>query len=184
MPITYPRPTGENDYYKLYKVSTDKILEHRIRYPRVDGGEIQGGDPDLVYLHIITGSRVPDYDSRLFREIGTPVIDLDNGTHTTTFTLEQRSVEEISESIENMEASFNAQIIENNKRDKYLLLGVGLCLHQLDGQSLNDRQNALRTLILDRAVKMWKNDNVADQLKALVQGGNQPDLDGAPWENQ
>ena len=92
MAITYPRPTDAK--YVLYKISTSEVLKRNISYPRTDGGEIVGLDPDLIYLEMQTNA-VPDYDPRYFQRVVTETPILDDGIYEIVNTTQKRPVDEI-----------------------------------------------------------------------------------------
>lgn len=181
MAITYPRNTESK--YVLFKISTEEVLKRNASYPREDGGEISDLNPDLIYLEMVE-SPVPDYDPRYFIRTTTETPILDTGIWDITHGTQKRPVQEIEQVVENIEAEANQRVVPYEKQLKYLLLGVGLALHQIDGQSLTTKQSALRNLIISKAVKLWKNDDIASQLKTLIAGGQEPDLDTAAWEKE
>lgn len=178
--ITYPRNTASR--YVLFKSSTQEVLNPNTSYPRSDGMEIDGLDPDLVYLEIKEGAR-PDASGMFYQIEVSKVADVENGDWNVEYSAVQRPEEEITVALENAESSANETLLPYNQQLKMLLLGIGVCLRQLDNAALTNKEQAIKNRIVQKAVKMWRND---EALKAKLQqlaGGNIPDPD-AGWETE
>ena len=78
--ITYPVDV-ENTRWATWSVSLAEIKQHNKPWPRHDGMEIVGQDPDIVPL-LEVDVAAPDYDSATHRiERGIPVVDVPNNEH-------------------------------------------------------------------------------------------------------
>lgn len=88
-------PVDPSSRWAFYKVSTGEVLKHNIRWPRADGGEIVGLDPDIVPLLEVDEPQ-PAYDSATQAvERADPVVDVANNTHTHGWTVRDLTQEEL-----------------------------------------------------------------------------------------
>lgn len=80
--ITYPVDV-ENTRWAAVRISDNSILKRNQKWPRRDGGEIVGLDPDIAPLLEVEGAQ-PNYDPATQRMQRTaPVIDIPANTITT-----------------------------------------------------------------------------------------------------
>ena len=78
--ITYP--VDPNSRWAAVRISTNEVVKHNQKWPRADGGEIVGLDPDIALLLEVDVPQ-PAYDPDTGRlQRSTPVIDIPNNTHT------------------------------------------------------------------------------------------------------
>ena len=90
--ITYP--VASDSRWAVYQVSTESVIARRKLWPVGDGSEIQGLDPDYVYLEEKTDAQ-PSVDSRIWRLEGTDVIDVAGNSITRQWETIKRVPEEI-----------------------------------------------------------------------------------------
>lgn len=101
--ITYPVDVA-NTRWAAASISSGEILKHNQKWPRADGGEIQGLDPDIALLLEVDAAQ-PTYDpdtERLVRS--TPVVDIPNNTHTHGWTVVALTQDEIDANTERQQA--------------------------------------------------------------------------------
>ena len=110
--ITYPVDV-ENTLWAAWRISTAEIIKHAKPWPRHDGGEIVGLDPDLVPLLEVQGAR-PAYDAateRLTRSA--PIVDVDANTHTHGWEITPLTQQEIDDIAERAQALAVYQDLKN-----------------------------------------------------------------------
>ena len=79
MAITYPVPPDTR--WATWSISEAIIKQHNKPWPRADGGEIQGQDPDIVPL-LEVDVPAPAYDAATQKiQRGTPVVDVPANEH-------------------------------------------------------------------------------------------------------
>lgn len=177
--ITYPRNTDAK--YVIYNTATQQIIKRNADYPRADGAEISGLDPDLVYLEQKDTLILPDYDPRYFVKVTTETPKVDDGDWEIKETTQKRDIEQIQASIENAEAEANERLLPFNKQMKALVLGQAVLFRMLDSQNLNSKEQAIRDECIALGVKVWKNDaNLRKKINDIAKD-NEPDIDEG-WE--
>jgi len=87
--MNYPVDTSEK--YTLYNTATSEVVRERINYPRADGEQIVGGDPDLVFLQVVSTDRPTPSDGKIVIR-GDWAIDLVAGTYTETWVEEDKPI--------------------------------------------------------------------------------------------
>jgi hypothetical protein len=179
--ITYPVDV-ENTRWAVLKLSTGEIISRNQTWPRADGGEISGLDPDYVYLLHVEDTR-PDYDSRIYSLVGTETVDADANEIRKTWETVKRPDEEIKVAIENVENDkfSNLAKIESHLKLTTMLLG-GLMNYELNLQNIPPRFMPLYDDYVALAIKLYKNSDVRETLAAQVDAGEEPDIDAADWE--
>ena len=173
----------------LIKKSTGEIIKHA-DYPREDMLPIEGLDPDLEWLIKYEPFVRPDYDSRIFilRQVEEVTTDphpvyTDLNQYKITFETEKRPNEDIQIEIQNAEQEANQGVVPPTRQLKLLALGVGVLFRALDGLELTAKETAIKNEIVDKAVKLWKNDNnLQNKITALAQG-EEPNIDEG-WEKE
>ena len=105
MAITYP--VDSNSRWTFYRQSNQTVVRHRVAWPRKDGMEIVGLDPDIVPLRNTEGLRpvpvfdpenptVPVFDpATQVVEGGPSVVDVDANTYTRTWVIRALTQEEL-----------------------------------------------------------------------------------------
>lgn len=112
--INYPVDV-ENTRWAAYRVSTQEVVRRNMRWPRADGGEIVGLDPDLVPLLEVREDQ-PAYDPATERlEAATPVVDVDANTHTQGWSVVARSQQEIDDEAEREQAKAAYLALKNGE---------------------------------------------------------------------
>lgn len=182
MAITYPVDVA-NTRWAIYQISTGEIVARRKVWPREDGGEIVGQDPDFVYLMHVDDAQ-PQYDSRLFTLEGTEGVDVDANVLHLTWDAVARPNEERNTAAENEETnqlarhiSLHREVIENR-----LMLGA-LLHYVIDAQALPPKAATMADLYKAKALKLWQNRDRLDEILAQIANGEQPDLD-AGWADE
>lgn len=103
MAITYPVDV-ENTKWAFYRLSTDTILKHNVSWPRADGEEILGLDPDIIPLMEIVEA-IPAYDPSTHKiQEAPPTIDVNANTHTHGWTVVPYTQEELDNEAEKNQA--------------------------------------------------------------------------------
>ena len=101
--ITYPVDV-DNTRWSIWSISQAAILKHNKTWPRADGAEIVGLDPDLVPLLEVQLPQ-PAYDTATQRlERADPVTDVAANTHTHGWNIVARSQDEIDAEAEREQA--------------------------------------------------------------------------------
>ena len=88
-------PVDPQSRWAIWSISEAKILKHNKPYPRADGGEIVGLDPDIVPLLEVNEDQ-PVYDPAThYLTRSEPVVDVNANTHTHGWTIVPRSQEDL-----------------------------------------------------------------------------------------
>jgi hypothetical protein len=87
--MNYPVDTSEK--YTLYNTATSEVVRERINYPRADGEQIVGGDPELVFLQVVLTDRPTPSDGKIVIR-GDWLVDLSKETYTETWVEEDRPI--------------------------------------------------------------------------------------------
>jgi hypothetical protein len=180
MAITYPVDV-ENTEWAVYQVSTGQIIARHQSWPRADGEEIVGLDPDYVYLLHVDDAE-PDYDSRLFVLVGTETIDVPNNQLLLHWSTPARPLDEQILAAENREAQQLEAVIGRLAREAIeTRLVVGAILNfALKNQTYPTKVNTLVEDYIAKALKVWQNRDVLALKIADLELGIVPDLD-ADW---
>jgi len=183
MAITYPVDV-ENTRWALYQVSTGTIIKRNAVWPRADGGEIQGMDPDFVYL-LQTASTPPDYDARLFHLDSTEVVDAENNTLGRDYTVVPNAPENVQAEVINEESVRFGRIakIEQALTDVYIMTMATAAVVK-DNEAFHPKAAEMYPAMLSRAIKLFKNRARREELEAAIAAGTvqAADLD-AGWED-
>lgn len=101
--INYPVDVA-NTRWAIWSISEATIKQHNKPWPRADGGEIVGLDPDLVPLLEVEEAQ-PAYDPALeYLSRTAPVVDVNANTHTHGWEVLPRSQEDIDADAEREQA--------------------------------------------------------------------------------
>lgn len=180
MAITYP-VNVEQTRWAVYQVSIGTIVARNKVWPVIDGGPIQGQDPDFIYL-LQVDSTIPDYDSRLYNLVGVEVIDVPNNELITNWSTEALPLEEQIVAAENEEASKLSLITKLTREAVETRLIVGAILNYIvDAQQFPPKVQTLADKYIIKAVKVWNNRNRLEEIVDDLNNGLSPDLD-AGWE--
>ena len=87
--MNYPVDTTKE--YAIYNTATSEVVRERINYPRADGEQIVGGDPDLVFLQVVLTDRPTPSPGKIVIRGGW-AIDLIAGTYTETWVEEDKPI--------------------------------------------------------------------------------------------
>lgn len=175
--ITYP--VSPEARFNLYRISTGEIIKRTIAWPRSDGMQIVGLDPDLVYLEITEQLR-PDYDPRYYVLVTTETPNVANESWDITYNTQKRPVEEITRAAENVEAAIREAILPQDKVNLYLLLAVATLFRRVEGLTLTNKENVLKDRVVSMAIKVWSNRDAFDTKVTQIEANQEPDLDTYP----
>jgi hypothetical protein len=177
MSIQYPVDV-ENTRWAVMQISTGQIISRNKTWPRADGSEIVGLDPDYVYLKQVRAAE-PQYESRFYRLQATETPDAEANTLTTSFTTVKRAEEEQIAAAENEE---RAQFLKHFQFEKLQLetaVMVGLITHfAIDGQTIPARFRSRMAAYTNKVKnKVLPNLDRLNAIIADIKAGNEPDLD-------
>jgi len=97
--ITYP-VNVETTRWTAVRISDNVIVKHNQKWPRADGEQVVGLNPDIALLLEVEGAQ-PGYDPLTHRLVrSAPVIDIPGNTHTHGWTTEALSQDEIDAAAE------------------------------------------------------------------------------------
>jgi hypothetical protein len=174
----------------LVRLSTGEILKHLdLSLVTTDTTQpIAGLDPDLKYYVKVQPYSPPEYDERYYtlNQINTITDTAPAGFHAsfgqyvTTFTTSKRTAAEIKEAIDNAERQALTQLCNTEKQLKLTLQFIGSLDRKVAEQSLTTRESTALNELAALHVKVSQNADIAAQKKALVDIGQEPDLD-ADW---
>lgn len=88
-------PVDPSSRWATWSISQAEIIKHNKPWPRADGGEIVGLDPDIVPLLEVDEAQ-PAYDPATHRlERNTPVVDVAGNRHVHGWNIVARSQEDL-----------------------------------------------------------------------------------------
>jgi len=97
--ITYP-VNVETTRWSAVRISDNVIVKHNQKWPRADGEQVVGLNPDIALLLEVEGAQ-PGYDPLTHRLVrSAPVIDIPANTHTHGWTTEALTQDEIDNAAE------------------------------------------------------------------------------------
>ena len=106
-------PVDPQSRWAIWSISEAKILKHNKPYPRADGGEIVGLDPDIVPLLEVNEDQ-PVYDPAThYLSRTTPVVDVNANTHTHGWEILPRDPQDIADDAEREQAKAMYQLLQN-----------------------------------------------------------------------
>lgn len=179
--ITYPVDV-ENTRWAVLKISTGEIVSRRKKWPRADGGEIVGLDPDFAYL-LHVDQTPPDYDSRLYALQGTETVDVPENALRLEYAAIKRPLEDQISAAENEEAARLSALVKVEREVIETRLMVGAILaYIVDNQQFPPKVRTMATAYKDKATRIWQNRDRLDQIIAAINAGEEPDLDSG-WDN-
>lgn len=176
--ITYPVPEGSK--WAVYRVSTGQIISRNNNWPRADGMEIEGQDPDYVMLLQIDAA-IPDYDSRIYSLSGVEVVDVEGNQLRKTWNAVKRPTEEQIVAAENVEAEQLGRQIDLVREAMTTRLMVAALLNYTDGLTMPAKVQEMANEYKAVGIKLWKNRDRLNQIIAQIQANQEPDLDYG-WE--
>ena len=124
MPINYPRSTDSK--YSVYEIATAQITKRNINYPRYDGSAPRGREAQgSILLEQVLIDNAIDADRRLFDVlVSDPVIDLDNGTITTTINPVLKPNTELIEKVLVQERFANEGVVDGRNPENVLMFSI------------------------------------------------------------
>jgi len=87
--MNYPVDTSKK--YTIYNTATSEVVREKINYPRADGEQIVGGDPELVFLQVVSTDRPTPSDDKIVIR-GDWAVDLVAETYTETWVEEDKPI--------------------------------------------------------------------------------------------
>ena len=172
-------------------VILDKVLNQIVNrgYEHIDyPATIQGMDVIQYEILVpIEPNVLPDFDSRYYiiqEQADIISVEPNNDgyrTITSIKTLVRKSDEEIIAALEEAETLANNQIVRLEKQVKTMIIALNSILRQQSGLTLTAKEQNAQTKISNYALKISQNDDILNNLKALVVQGNNPDIEAAGW---
>jgi hypothetical protein len=152
-------------------------------YPRKDMALMPELKQGLEWKIIREGA-IPSYDSRthtiLSNEINTndshpdyPHLSVFN----INYTKKQKINSVIEEAYEKVEKDSNEQILKENKRLKFIVLGLGILIRKSNGITITAKEENILDKILTKATNVWHNDSLLKDKIENLRLGDLPDLD-------
>ena len=179
MAISYP--VDPDSRWAVLQLSTGEIISRNQPWPRADGMEIVGQNPDFVMLLQLTDTK-PDYDSRLYSLEGTEVVDAAENELRTTWQAVARPTEERVVAAENVEVDQLSRHVNLARELIETRLMVAAILEYSDGMTMPPQVEQMASAYKEKGVKLWRN---RARLKAIItalENNEDPDLD-AGWED-
>lgn len=138
------------DRFVIWRASTSQYTNMNATWPRTDGGQIVGANPDFEYYKKADAAQ-PDVDHRytITSEFGktaitpTPAIGMPQGTYSATYSLVKR---ELPELLAQIDTEFNRQVLlqfPQSDNPTRILLGLGILAKQQSGAALTSEETAL-----------------------------------------
>jgi len=182
MAITYPVDV-ENTRWSILQISTGQIVGRNKKWPRADGGEIVGADPDYVYL-LQSSTEQPQYDSRLYTLEGNEEVSPEANTIGLRWEARKRPLDEQKQAAMNEEAyQFTRHFpVERVALETTLMVGL-IYTFAIDGQTIPLRFRAFADKFNNKVKnKILPNRDRLDQLLAQLEDPQTPDPDlDAEW---
>jgi len=155
----------------------------------VDSLPVQGmTNPKQEVLVKRTEINPLDYDSRLVKKITFTGVSEDydseyptNRKWVTTTTFEPKTIAEKIVSVEQEESTANYAILPNGEQLKAIVEALGLIISSQLGTNLDEEQELILANFAKIAVPMWDNKKIAEAKKALLEAGEEVDLD-SDWK--
>lgn len=180
--ITYPVDVV-NTRWAVLQVSSGEIVARNKVWPVEDGSEIQGLDPDFVYLLHITATP-PDYDSRLYNLDGTETVDAEANEIRVAWQTVKRPTEELTAAALNEEGLRLASLVDLQREAVMNRLMIGALLSAaIDNNSPPPKVVALAQQYIAKTVKIWQNRDRVDEIIEQIGENLEPDLD-AGWADE
>jgi hypothetical protein len=176
--ISYPVQSTAR--FTVYRVSTSEVIDRNRAWPRSDGSQIIGQDPDYVWLEQ-KENIIPDYDPRYYAAVKTETPDIANEVWQTVWSTQKRPIEDIVVAVENAERNEMERHITTEQRDKLVLLALTVLFRQVGNQALTAKEIALKDMVIQKGTTLWKNDAALRAKVAAINAGHEPDID-AGWE--
>lgn len=172
---------------KVLDKTTNSIINHAFDYPTYPALPAGFDAENYEILVPIAANELPSYDDRYYTvHIEADVISTaknSDGYKTVTdiLTLNRRATAEILAALEETETLANNQIVKLEKQVKTIMFALNAILRQNSGLTLTNRETKAQTKIAKYCVKLYKNEDTFDALAALINAGENPNMDGI-WE--
>ena len=157
----------EIDRFVIWRVSTSQYTNMNAAWPRVDGGEVVGANPDFQYFKKVAGSP-PDSDHRFtmtttFTRVAitpSPAAGLPQGTYEPTYTLTKLPLDDL---LAQIETAYQEQVrtqFPDTENPSTILVAAGAISKKQNGavltaneQTTLDRLVALQDKLLQLATR-------------------------------
>lgn len=170
-------PVDVSHTFSVWDVSLGQIVRRGQKWPRADGGEVIGQDPNEVWLDEILPVRI-DADPRLYIMEEQPTVDLAALTHTIERVAIARPVEEQVIAVQQEEARRLGDVVEIERLLLDVTLVVGaLAEVVLEAQTLPDKVRADVEMFKKKTTTIWENRAVSEAKQAAALEGQIPVLD-------
>lgn len=167
----------------LFNTQTNLIV-NRGPLPGNPEEPIPGLAPELKWLIVYQPFVEPTYDERynILNVIETVTTDPHPQyplyhQFKITFEVVLRPTSEIIEAARRVEQEALMQVFKLEDQVKLLTFGEAVIFQILGQQSLNPKQQAVRTRLIDTARKLWENESNRETKEAAIIAGQQPNLD-------
>jgi hypothetical protein len=138
------------DRFAIWRVSTSSYINMNAVWPRADGGQISGANPDFQYFKRVN-LPAPDADHRFTVESvwgkvaidPTPAVGLPMGTYQPEYTLVRRPVDELKLQVD---AEFQRQVrlqFPDSENPATIIEAAGVIARKQAGSPISEAQQAL-----------------------------------------
>jgi hypothetical protein len=149
------------DRFVIWRASTQQYTNMNATWPRIDGGQIVGANPDFEYYKKVDAAQ-PDVDHRytITSEFGrtaitpTPAVGLPQGTYSAQYSLVKRELPELLAQIDSeYERQVRLQIPQTSTNAAVALVG-GLVIRKQSGATLTADEQSLLDQYVDVSNKV------------------------------
>jgi hypothetical protein len=138
------------DRFAIWRVSTESYTNFNATWPRADGGQISGANPDFQYFKRVN-LPAPDADHRftvesVWGKVATdpaPAVGLPMGTYQPEYTLVRRPVDELKLQVD---AEFQKQVrltFPDSENPATIIEAAGVIARKQAGSPITEAQQAL-----------------------------------------
>jgi hypothetical protein len=171
--ITYP--VENNKRFALYDNIQNQVIKTDLPWPRLDGMPVHNLAKHLIYLEQ-TKQPLPVFDNTYYSLSKTKVVDTQNEEYRTEWIIEKRQIEDISETIKEVESEKLDTLINSRDREKLFLICLSI-LHKITkGIKLNEGEETLLSNTMTLVQKIQSNDLTLQTKLTAVNNGEEPDI--------
>lgn len=155
----------------------------RANYPRKDIGPIPDLLPGLEWKLIVEANR-PQIDTRTHKYVKSE--NNTNASHPDYPHLKQyqifynvvpKSNVELQQVVKELEKEANEQILAEQTRMKYIILGLGILIRKSNGINITAKEQTILDKILAKAINVWQNDTTLQAKLDEINNSTVPDPD-------
>jgi hypothetical protein len=163
------------DRFVIWRESTQQYTNMNATWPRVDGGPIEGGNPDYQYFKKVAGSP-PDVDHRFtlttaFAKVEaaqTPPAGHPAGTYEPQFVLTKLTADELKAQVETEFQRQVSLIIPATHIPSELAATLDAVIRKQDGAVLTDKQDGKRVAVKSIGEKLTQLEARKDELFTAI----------------